>query len=191
MDTSKFTLWVTVIPKEPQLYVALTTIQIPVESRPGVKPVICTEISSPQTFQTISRCPCLRIFPHYRLNRSQVIRYQDQSKRSPVCRLSTMSMSYANMIESRHLKVRIVSIFLSLSSTLARIELKWIADTNYYQRKRTYLRSLSHPSSHAFLPPILYIRTSESAGSRKNWRRRKKRLLEKFKSRREKLMFIS
>src|SRR5947207_15720858 len=94
-----------------------------------------------------------------------------------------MSMSYANMIENRHLKVSIVSIFLKpqLRSDSDRIE---IADTNHYRRKRSSLPSPSRPSSHAFLRPILYIRRSKTARSGKNWTRKEK-LLGKFKSRRE------
>jgi len=53
-------------------------------------------------------------------------------------------MSYANMIENRHLKVSIVSIFLNLSSTLTRIELKLLTQTTTEENVHPRHHHLDH-----------------------------------------------
>ena len=123
-----------------------------------------TGISSLQILQIISCYPWLLLLSLYCLNRPHIIKpIADRYKRSPVCETFTMSMSYAQMIENPHLKVRIVSIFLNFNSTLAWIESKWIADNKPHHRKHTFLPSLPQPSSHVFLRPNPYIHRSEIA----------------------------
>ena len=57
-------------------------------------------------------------------------------------------MSYANMIENRHLRVSIVSIFLNLSSTLTRIEFKLLTQTTTEEN----VRPCHHYLNHRLLP---------------------------------------